>query len=142
VVFECSTYDIFRLVDHDLQQGHQDAKVILQKLRISQNQLPHHGHQQTDRPRLTLKILKTVSQVCFVFFVNRDWRLVILSNVHPNNFTGTTRTDSVFHVVNEQSDWLSKKAHSKKFFAHLGSVAPSRDLKIHGHLCKPRLRQY
>ena len=35
-------------------------------------------------------------------------------------------SDSVFHVVNEQFDWLFKKVHSKKFFAHLDSAAPSR----------------
>ena len=62
-----------------------------------------------------------------VIMMSSPFRVDVITSRHLiGPFLFNPFSDSVFHVVNEQSDWLSKKAHSKKFFAHLGSVAPSR----------------
>ena len=62
-----------------------------------------------------------------VIMMSSSFRVDVITSRHLiGPFVFNPFSDSVFHVVNEQSDWLSKKAHNKKFFAHLGSVAPSR----------------
>lgn len=154
-MWQTTRSEVHRLRQFNKTANHQsNEEILIGNLKTREDILNHQSelqnrknHRQTEakkvRPRLWIKDrIKMLSQVCFVTCANRDLRRPTSFNVHRNNSTGTTHTDSVSRVVNTKSANHSRNNRRKKYSAPQAKDAPSRDHKIRGHLCKQKLRQY